>query len=695
MPAGSCRVRAGASSILCPRVHVLDWAIVFGLLAVLVAAALRTRRYTRSVPAFLAAGRCGGRYLISVANGIAMVGVITLVWYFEQNYKVGYTPYWWGLMEGPAMIIMALSGWVIYRYRQTRAMTLAQFFEIRYSRRFRVFAGLVAFVSGIINFGIFPSVGARFFIALCGFPPAFTVAGIEIGTYPAVMFVLISIALLFVFVGGLIAVMVTDFIQGIFCNIVFVVLIVVLLLTFRWEQIADALLTAPEEESLVHPFKLGDEDHFNVFYYVISVVIIFYGALGWQGTQGYNCAAVDAHEAKMAGILNGWRPRVLMLIVVVLPVCIYTLMHHPAYAEQAALVQQSLDTVEAPTPEKVATLQNQMRTPFALAVMLPPGLLGLVCAAMLGAFISTNDTYLHSWGSILVQDVILPFRKRPFTPRQHLWLLRGAILLVAVVIFIFSLLFQHTQYLAMFLALTGAVYVGGAGSVIIGGLYWSRGTTAGAWAAMLTGMTLSMAGILVKQVDPAFLTAHAGSPLWDAAAWLYGFTGQEMTFGAIVASVSMYIVVSKLGRSGPFDMDRMLHRGAYAVKGETATSYADARTWLERIGVSRDFTGADRVVTMITLGWPFLWTVIFIAGTIYNLLVDVPDTSWLAFWRVWTWTILACAIGVTVWFTIGGARDMRALFRRLRERADDPLDDGRVEDHRNVADRVRTAHERP
>ena len=94
---------------------------------------------------------------------MAQVGVITLVWYFEQNYKVGYTSIWWALMEGPAWIVMALSGWVIVRFRQTRALTMAQFFEMRYSRRFRIFAGIVAFVAGIINFAIFPSIGARFF----------------------------------------------------------------------------------------------------------------------------------------------------------------------------------------------------------------------------------------------------------------------------------------------------------------------------------------------------------------------------------------------------------------------------------------------------------------------------------------------------------------------------------------------------
>ena len=162
----------------------VDFAILSIHLGVLIVAALSTRRYSNSVAGFLAADRCAGRYLISVAYGMSQLGVITLAWFFEQNYEVGYTSIWWPLMEGPAWIIMGLSGWVIYRYRQTRAMTLAQFFEMRYSRRFRVFAGLVGWLSGIINFGIFPSISGRFFMALCGLPQHFHVGGVPIATLP-------------------------------------------------------------------------------------------------------------------------------------------------------------------------------------------------------------------------------------------------------------------------------------------------------------------------------------------------------------------------------------------------------------------------------------------------------------------------------------------------------------------------------
>jgi len=641
--------------------HALDWWIVGALLVVLSAAALATRRYTTTVGAFLVANRCGGRYIISMANAMAGLGVITLVGLFEQNYQVGYTAIWWNTLTEPVLVVMALSGWVLYRFRQTRAMTLAQFFEMRYSRNFRVFTGLVAFMAGLVNFGIFPAVGARFFIALCGLPETFAVAGLSLSTYPTLMIGLLSISIAYTFLGGHIAIMVTDFIQGVFANVVFIAVIVFLLVTFDWAHISAALLDTPPKESLVHPMHVGDETHFNPGFFMIAAVIIFYGVLTWQGTQGYNCCARDAHEAKMVGILYGWRFRVLLLIAIVVPIVVRTVLVHPAYAEQAAVVEQTLAAINAPSAGETRTLLSQMRTPVVLGVILPTGLLGLMCAAMLAALLSTYDTYLHSWGSILVQDVILPFRRRPFTPRQHLWLLRASIFAVAVFIFGFSLLFRQTQYILMFLAITGAVFFGGAGSAIIGGLYWKRGTTAGAWGAMITGITLSLAGVvLAQQVE--------GFPI----------TGQEMTFIAIAASVVVYVGVSLLGPRSEADMDRLLHRGPYALADDTSVAYGEASTWRERLGLSREFTRGDRFITYISVGWPVAWTLIFIGGTIYNFFVPVPAERWLRFWHGWTWVVVAASIAVVTWFTIGGARDMVYLFRNLRRR-EDPLEDGRVE----------------
>lgn len=677
----------------------LDWAILAGMLALLVAVALYTRRYATTVSGFLAAERCAGRYLISVAFNMAQLGVITLVWYFQQNYDVGWTSIWWGLTEGPAMIVIALSGWVIYRFRRTRALTLAQFFEMRYSRRFRVFAGLVAFLSGIVNYGIFPGVAARFFIALCGFPERFECFGQPVRTFTVVMVGLMAMALLFVFLGGQIAVMATDFLQGVFANAVFLLLIGFLLWTIPWSQVEDVVLgrvwmgqyvtgalasAPPAGRSLVNPFDLGGEANFNVWYWLISVVVLFYGMRAWQGDQGYNAAARNAHEARMANILNGWRFRVLMLITIVLPIAIRVVMHHPAWRDQAEAVRRALE------PLPTEALRAETRTPLAAAALLPAGLLGLFATAMLGAFLSTNDTYLHSWGSIFVQDVVLPFRRRPLSPRAHLWLLRGAIGGVAIFAVAFSSWYEPNQYIAMFLALTGAVFVGGAGAAIIGGLYWRRGTTAAAWTAMILGLVTSGYGIVVKQtfVRPTLVAGGEAwwSPLAQVSLWIHDnpwVSGQVLTFAAIAISVISYVLVSLLGPGEVHDLDRLLHRGPFEVEEDRVLVQTRHALWLERLGFDPEFTGRDKWVTLITISWPLVWTVIFLVGTAWCLVDPPSDEAWLAWWRGWTWLVFVVGAVIVVWFAIGGSRDLRELFRLLAERRAsgllDARDDGRVE----------------
>lgn len=673
----------------------LDWAIVAGLLAVLTAAALRTQRHATSVAGFLAAERCAGRYLISVAFNMAQLGVITLVWYFQQNYDVGFTSIWWGLMEGPAAIVIALSGWVIYRFRRTRALTLAQFFEQRYSKGFRVFAGLVAFVSGIINYGIFPGVAARFFIGLCGLPETFTVAGTTLDTFVTLMVLLMAIALFFVFLGGQIAVMVTDFLQGVFSNVTFLILIGFVLFTIPWEHMADVLTgrvwegafvaaDAPNPlagRSMIDPFDLGKEENFNIFYWLISVVVMFYGMRAWQGDQGYNAAARNAHEARMANILNGWRFRVLMLITIVLPLAIRTLMHHPAYAEAAGVVNAGLEGLATDA------LVSETRTPLATAQLLPVGLLGLFAAAMLGAFISTNDTYLHSWGSIFVQDVVLPFKKRPLSPRAHLRLLKAAIFGVAIFALVFSASYEPNQYISMYLALTGAVFVGGAGSAIIGGLYWKRGTTAGAWTAMLVGLGASAFGIVIKQgfvgeaLGAGELTVDQVSPWADPLLWIHlndFITGQILTFVAILLAVTSYVGVSLFGPRHEHDLDALLHRGAHEVEADRVVDREQHAPWLQKLGFDPEFSGADKWITLVTVCYPLLWTLIFLAGTAYVLNFGVGTEAWLGWWRGWMWFVFGLGIVIMTWFTIGGARDLRAMFRHLRTVQADEADDGRA-----------------
>jgi len=115
-----------------------DWVIMFAPLLVVAIIGIYTRRYVKSVADFMAGGRNAGRYLMCTARS-GMGGAVTFVAANEYFPKSGFVLGWWGQLWGLVGLLTAIYGFVSYRFRQTRAMTLAQFFEMRYSRRFRLF----------------------------------------------------------------------------------------------------------------------------------------------------------------------------------------------------------------------------------------------------------------------------------------------------------------------------------------------------------------------------------------------------------------------------------------------------------------------------------------------------------------------------------------------------------------------------
>jgi SSS family solute:Na+ symporter len=634
----------------------IDWAIVLVLLGLLLGMVLLSKRLMQSVTDFLAAGRTGGRYVISMFQGTAALGAITVVGAMEMNYVAGFNLRWWEMFTAVILVGMSVMGWVVYRFRQTRALTMAQFFEIRYSRRFRIFAGLLAFASGLINLGIFPAVSARFFIYFCGFPQTVDILGIPVSVFALTMMVLILIPLYFLFSGGQIAVMFTDFIQGVFVNIVFVLIVVVLLLQIDWAHISQALTSAPPDASLINPFRSGNVKDYNFWYFFVGMLGLIYTKLSWQGNQAFNVSAKSAHEAKMADVLTNWRliPQWGLFLVFV-PIIAYTVVHHGDFKVVADSIQPILDGTGS------TTIQSQLVVPLVLSKLLPVGLTGAFAAIMLAAAIACHNSYMHSWGSIFIQDVLMPLRQKAFEPHHHLTYLKLSILGVGIFIFFFSLVFQQSEYIFLFLAITGSIFVGGSGAVIIGGLYWRRGTTTAAWSAMITGSTVAVGGIVIQQLIPDF-------PI----------NGQMFWGLAMLCSSVVYILVSLLGKGEAFNMDRMLHRGQYALKADMPVAEDQPLKGWKVLGTTKEFSRGDKIIYVATYAWTFAWVIVFVIGTVINVTQEVSDASWMRFWEIYVWIYLFVSIVVTVWFTAGGLLNLKEMISALRTMRRDHSDSGFV-----------------
>lgn len=728
----------------------IDWLIVTLPMMIVMFIGYRTQRYVKGVADFLAAGRVAGRYVLAVASGEAGMGLISVVAIFELYYTAGFAISFWQQLSVPIALLLTLTGFAIYRYRESRALTMGQFFEIRYSKSFRIFAAILQSISGIVNYALFPAVGARFLVYFLDLPPHLDFLGMQWPTFALLMAAFLSLAVVIVSLGGQVTIMTTDCVLGILSYPMYMVVVVAIVVLFPWsEQMAPSLMDRPPGESMLNPYDVEKLRDFNLFYVLVGIFSSVYARMAWSGTSGYNAAAATPHEQKMGAVLGYWRVGFSSLMIILLAVAAYTYMHHGDYADRAAatehhlswktlndiapqpdyvygaevtpqLVQERIDALTPKQAQVYNTIHDQMLVPVALRDLLPVGVTGIFCALMIFLMLSTDTTYMHSWGSILLQDLFLPFRKEPFTPRQQLWLLRTCITAVAVFAFVFSLFFGQVTYILMFFALTGSIWLGGAGAVILGGLYWKKGTTAGAWAALLVGSGLGVGGFIgqsywVNWIYPLLAKSDAllrwvtltlegiSAPFepiieWRVTPERFPINGQEVYFLTMLFAITAYVVVSLLTRKEDYNLDRMLHRGKYRreqdrVPGEPLElppkpprSFKGAVRVLT--GIDDQFTTADKVlsysVMIYSLGWGFgSWIVVLV----WSLVYDWP-LSWWANWFLISNVIVASIIGVvsTVWFFIGGIWDLNRMFKRLAVEDRNVLDDGRVIGHMNAED---------
>jgi SSS family solute:Na+ symporter len=269
---------------------------------------------------------------------------------------------------------------------------------------------------------------------------------------------------------------------------------------------------------------------------------------------------------------------------------------------------------------------------------------------------------------------------------------------VAVFGFVFSMLYTPTDALMLFGVLTGAIYAGGAGAVVIGGLYWKRGTTQGAWTAMIISMVLALASRVLldgwKYIHPHLVQWAGPGAIGDYLALhpnACPINGQWMTFGIILLCGLAYIVVSLLTHEQGFEMDRMLHRGKYAIEqmAEPNQAAQKRRFTLGRLfGIDEHYTLGDKFIAVGILTWEFGSNLIGLVIVLWNLFLwPWTDWGWLM-WQGIRGVLLIPLIGfiVVFWLSIGAIRDMVRLIRQLKTVTCNDADDGMVRDHHNLGE---------
>ena len=746
----------------------IDWIIVIIPLCFVIGMAVYSRKYARSVADFLAAGRVAGRYVLSVGDLAAALSVITLVAGAEQNYQTGFAVGFWAAMTAPVGIFMALTGFCMYRWRETRCLSLGQFLELRYgSKFFRIFCASLRTFAEMVTNAIGPAVAANFFIYYLGLPHRIMICGINLPCYVIIVSLCLFLALVIIWPGGRISLLVTDCFQGLLCYPIFVIIVGYIILNFSWSgDIAPVMWNRAPGQSFMNPYDISQLRDFNVFALIVTLLGSILNRAGWIGNDTSG-AGRTPHEQKMAGVLGAWRNGMAWVMILLLAIIVITFMTSSHFSNTnnrfgisntairqslsakvlqeavpdaavrekvlaeirkipAAVTpemfqtpmsqQQNLDTpyfnavrdTLGDTPEgryqfqKYRSLYQQMMMPSVVSKIFPVGMLGLFCLLMVMLLISTDDSRIFNASSTLMQDVILPMFKGHLDQKKHLLLLRLTSVGVAVFFLIVSVFFAQLDYINMFTTIMCAVWLGGAGPIMVFGLYSRFGNLTGAWCAIIFGSGTSLLGLILQRnwaqsIYPmleqvgmvetlnSFLET-VSSPFNPWIAWSmdpvkFPINSFEIYFISMVLSVGGYIVGSYLTYK-PYDLDKLLHRGIYADAPEPPKERWTLRNVFSRIiGITKEYTLGDKIIAYSVFGYSIVYQigVVFLSIVVWNAIYPWPHEWWTIKFFI-TALVIPGIVGVisTVWFLIGGIRDARQLFIDLEKRVEDPDDNGQI-----------------
>ncbi len=360
------------------------------------------------------------------------------------------------------------------------------------------------------------------------------------------MAIVLAVAVFITLTGGQIAVMVTDFIQGQLSNIVFLILLVVMLWMFPWNVIVETLERAPAGESKLNPFDTGSLPDFNPAFFFILLFLTVYNYMVWQGAQGYNSSAINPHEAKMANLLGQFRAGVTYLLI---PLAADLRLR--AHERTRPRSRHRRDDVDARRHRRSPDRHADDHHRRALAD--PPGRHhGTLRVASCSWPPSAPTPPTSTRGAASSSRTSSPPSARPaaktehIPPAQHLRWLKTSIVGVALFAWTFSMIFPLREYIQMYFQATGAIFTGGAGAVLIGGLYWKRGTTAGAWASMIVGCTLAVISVLTINLlwpngIPALQAAYPAVGWIQAMPVEFWINGIQIAFLVSLIAVATYL----------------------------------------------------------------------------------------------------------------------------------------------------------
>src|SRR5438067_1606451 len=226
----------------------IDGSIVGLYLLATMVAGVMVRKYVGKVEHFLVAGREMNVYLGIASLAATEFGIITCMYTAQAGYKYGFAGVTPGLLQFIAMLVVGWTGFCVKPLRDSGVMTIPELFEKRFGPRIRWAAGVVIVLGGLLNMGVFLKIGGEFLVLVCGFDPH---------NLKIMMTTLLVAVCFYTIIGGMLSVLVTDFLQFIVMSIGLILVTLLILKNVGWHALVHTVETKIGPGGF-NPFKNTD-----------------------------------------------------------------------------------------------------------------------------------------------------------------------------------------------------------------------------------------------------------------------------------------------------------------------------------------------------------------------------------------------------------------------------------------------------
>ena len=394
------------------------------------------------------------------------LGLITVMYNAQQGWSGYFASFHIGLIAFIITLCIGLSGFVIAKLRDLNVKSIPEFYNLRYGKKVQIIGAMFLVLGGILNMGLFLKVGGIFLQSIFG----------DIGVgLPFIMFVLLILVLVYTLLGGMLSVIVTDYMQFVILSIGLLVSVFLAIYHVGWDQIFDYLENGVGlGEAAFNPVK---NKSFGYDYIFWMIILAFVSCVIWPTATTRALAMKDSDSVKKQYI---WSSISFMIRFII-----------PSFLGICAVIYFRGDIV---LPSGFGADSSLGGMPSFLREILPIGILGLVIAAMLSAFMSTHDSYLLCWSTIITNDIVSPLKKDKLSSDKKITISRIIMVLLGIYILYWGIFYTGSEDIWGYLAITGSVYFSGAISLVVLGLYSKKVNRYGAYCSLFCGL-VSLIGL--------------------------------------------------------------------------------------------------------------------------------------------------------------------------------------------------------